>query len=107
MLSSLAHRFLLSLPPESAHQAAMRALEWRLTLSGLPPLRRRNERRVMGLSFANPVGLAAGFDKNGEYVDALATLGFGFIEVGRGDAAAAGGERFAACLSFAGRAGVD
>ena len=82
MLSSLAHRFLLSLPPESAHQAAMRALEWRLTLSGLPPLRRRNERRVMGLSFANPVGLAAGFDKNGEYVDALATLGFGFIEVG-------------------------
>lgn len=36
----------------------------------------------MGLQFPNPVGLAAGFDKNGEYIDALATLGFGFIEVG-------------------------
>ena len=38
--------------------------------------------RVMGLDFPNPVGLAAGLDKNGEHIDALATLGFGFIEVG-------------------------
>ena len=38
--------------------------------------------RVMGLDFPNPVGLAAGLDKNGEHVDALAALGFGFIEVG-------------------------
>jgi dihydroorotate dehydrogenase len=37
---------------------------------------------VMGLSFPNPVGLAAGLDKNGEHVDALAALGFGFIEIG-------------------------
>jgi len=36
----------------------------------------------MGLEFPNPVGLAAGFDKNGEYIDALSKLGFGFIEVG-------------------------
>src|SRR5690606_35576242 len=36
----------------------------------------------MGLQFANPVGLAAGLDKNGDYIDALAELGFGFIEVG-------------------------
>lgn len=36
----------------------------------------------MGLAFANPIGLAAGFDKNGQYIDALASLGFGFIEVG-------------------------
>jgi dihydroorotate dehydrogenase len=36
----------------------------------------------MGIDFPNPVGLAAGLDKNGEYVDALAALGFGFIEVG-------------------------
>jgi len=36
----------------------------------------------MGLRFANPVGLAAGLDKNGDYIDALAALGFGFIEVG-------------------------
>jgi dihydroorotate dehydrogenase len=38
--------------------------------------------RVMGLDFPNPVGLAAGLDKNGEYIDALAALGFGFIELG-------------------------
>src|ERR1700679_1849432 len=37
---------------------------------------------VMGLHFQNPVGLAAGLDKNGDYIDALATLGFGFLEVG-------------------------
>ena len=37
---------------------------------------------VMGLAFRNPVGLAAGMDKNGAYIDALANLGFGFIEVG-------------------------
>ena len=36
----------------------------------------------MGLQFPNPVGLAAGLDKNGEHVDALAAIGFGFIEVG-------------------------
>jgi dihydroorotate dehydrogenase len=40
------------------------------------------EREVFGLKFRNPVGLAAGFDKNGEYVEALSNLGFGFIEVG-------------------------
>ncbi|PST81926.1 dihydroorotate dehydrogenase (quinone) [Pedobacter yulinensis] len=40
------------------------------------------EREVFGIRFKNPVGLAAGFDKNGEYVEALSSLGFGFIEVG-------------------------
>lgn len=39
-------------------------------------------RKVMGLEFANPVGLAAGLDKDGAYIDALASLGFGFIEIG-------------------------
>jgi dihydroorotate dehydrogenase len=39
-------------------------------------------RTVMGIRFPNPVGLAAGLDKNGDYIDALAALGFGFIEVG-------------------------
>ncbi len=37
---------------------------------------------VMGIDFPNPVGLAAGLDKNGDYIDALANLGFGFIEIG-------------------------
>ena len=36
----------------------------------------------MGIEFPNPVGLAAGLDKNGAYIDALAGLGFGFIEIG-------------------------
>lgn len=40
------------------------------------------ERNVFGLNFKNPVGLAAGFDKNGEYIEELANFGFGFIEVG-------------------------
>lgn len=40
------------------------------------------EREVFGIKFRNPVGLAAGFDKNGEYIEALSSLGFGFIEVG-------------------------
>ena len=40
------------------------------------------EREVFGIKFKNPVGLAAGFDKNGEYIEALSSLGFGFIEVG-------------------------
>src|ERR1700761_523922 len=40
------------------------------------------EREVFGLKFKNPVGLAAGFDKNAEYISEMANLGFGFIEVG-------------------------
>src|SRR5690606_27797836 len=42
----------------------------------------RLEREVFGLKFKNPVGLAAGFDKNAEYVSELAAFGFGFIEIG-------------------------
>lgn len=42
----------------------------------------RLERQVFGLTFKNPVGLAAGFDKNAEHVDELVDLGFGFIEIG-------------------------
>src|SRR5690625_2812407 len=42
----------------------------------------RLERRVFGLTFKNPVGLAAGFDKNAEFVEELSHLGFGFIEIG-------------------------
>jgi dihydroorotate dehydrogenase len=42
----------------------------------------RLEKEVLGLKFKNPVGLAAGFDKNGEYISEMANLGFGFIEVG-------------------------
>src|SRR5947207_11602876 len=43
---------------------------------------RAETRRVMGIDFPNPVGIAAGLDKNGEHIDALAALGVGFIEIG-------------------------
>ena len=75
---------IMRVPPEVAHSAALRALRcWArlLPLSALSPPD-VGGRVVMGLRFANPVGLAAGFDKNGEYVDGLGALGFGFVEVG-------------------------
>ena len=75
-------RLLFRIEAERAHGLTVRALR-----SGLvpPPPRvtdQRLETSVAGLRFANPVGLAAGFDKNGEAVDALLGLGFGFVEVG-------------------------
>jgi dihydroorotate dehydrogenase len=76
-LYGLARPFLFSLDPETAHRVTLR-LAGLLTYSSVKscPV------RVMGLDFPNPVGLAAGLDKNAEHVDALARLGFGFIEVG-------------------------
>ena len=63
----------------------MRALDiaYRVGLTGLIAGRpAASPRKVMGLEFPNPVGLAAGLDKNGEHIDALGALGFGFIEIG-------------------------
>ncbi len=83
MLYSLLRPLLFKLDPETAHRVTFSALQHaqRLGLIGKPsiacaPL------SLMGLHFPNPVGLAAGLDKNGEYLDALAALGFGFIEIG-------------------------
>jgi dihydroorotate dehydrogenase len=78
-LYGLARPLLFSLDEENAHQLALRGA----ALAGLftPPVP-RSPVRVMGIEFANPVGLAAGLDKNAEHIDALAALGFGFIEVG-------------------------
>jgi dihydroorotate dehydrogenase len=77
--------FLFALDPEAAHRLSLNSLDalHKLGLSRLaacpaPPL----PVRAMGLEFPNPVGLAAGLDKNGEHIDALASLGFGFIEIG-------------------------
>ncbi|WP_432713563.1 quinone-dependent dihydroorotate dehydrogenase [Pedobacter sp.] len=77
--------------PENVHHFVVKRLKWfndffpfgktilrstfDVNIKGL-------EREVFGIKFRNPVGLAAGFDKNGEYVEALSNLGFGFIEVG-------------------------
>ena len=74
---------LFALEPETAHHLTLASLK-ALHRAGLGPKAPRSScpRSVMGLTFPNPVGLAAGLDKNGEYIDALASLGFGFIEVG-------------------------
>ncbi|SFL71817.1 quinone-dependent dihydroorotate dehydrogenase [Nitrosomonas communis] len=74
---------LFTLDPETAHTLSLSALQ---CVQNLGLLRGRSftckPRRIMGLDFPNPVGLAAGLDKNGAYIEALAKLGFGFIEVG-------------------------
>ena len=76
---------LFLLPPEVAHDLALKSLA-RGRIVGLPRLlggcRQTAAVETLGLSFPNPVGLAAGLDKNGDYIDALGDLGFGFIEVG-------------------------
>ena len=76
---------LFRLDAERAHHLTLRGLKVaeaaRVTalLPGVPACR---PRRLMGLDFPNAVGLAAGLDKNGECIDGLAALGFGFIEIG-------------------------
>lgn len=77
---SLVRRLLFSLPPETAHEFALHSLAW--LPSGLLTKRYSNPIDLFGLTFPNPVGLAAGFDKNGIALRSLAALGFGFIEAG-------------------------
>jgi dihydroorotate dehydrogenase len=85
MLENWLQRQLLRLEPEWAHGLALGALTVSTPL-GVP--RRLAGRvpelpvEVLGLRFANPLGLAAGLDKNGDHIDALFALGFGFVEVG-------------------------
>lgn len=83
MLYSLLRPLLFSLDPETAHHITFSAIEKvrRLGLFTGGPIACR-PRSVMGLDFPNPVGVAAGLDKNGEYLQSLAALGFGFIEIG-------------------------
>ena len=84
MLYRLARPFLFALDPEFAHD---------LTITGLRTAQRTpllhacaaaggTPMRVMGIDFPNRVGLGAGLDKNGEAIDGLAALGFGFVEIG-------------------------
>lgn len=84
MLYDLVRPLLFRLDAETAHHLTLQALQ-AATLGGRRGARALpacQPRRVMGLDFPNPVGLAAGLDKNGDYIDALATFGFGFIEIG-------------------------
>ncbi|MCP5242563.1 quinone-dependent dihydroorotate dehydrogenase [Nitrosomonas sp.] len=83
MFYSLLRRLLFQLEPETAHHITLDAIEKAFRLGLLKqPVIDCPQRRVMGITFPNPIGLAAGLDKNGEYLDALAALGFGFVEVG-------------------------
>lgn len=82
---SLLRPLLFKLSPETAHHFTLDSLKTAHKLGLLPLISKPmidNPRTVMGLSFPNPVGLAAGLDKNGAYIDALGALGFGFIEIG-------------------------
>src|SRR3990167_3974655 len=76
---------LFQIDPEAAHHLILGGLQsaQSLGLSGIIAARPASDpRTVMGLTFPNPVGLAAGLDKNGECIDGLAPLGFGFNEIG-------------------------
>jgi len=81
----LARPFLFHLDAERAHGLGLSMLEAAYR-SGLNPLVASRAKpfpvKVLGLNFPNPVGLAAGLDKNGAHIDALFALGFGFVEVG-------------------------
>ncbi len=80
MLYSLLRPLLFSLDPETAHDLSLDLLQRFHRL--LPGGRIDKPVQVMGLEFPNAVGLAAGLDKNADYVDGLVSLGFGFVEVG-------------------------
>lgn len=84
MLYNLARSALFRLDPEVAHDLSLKSLAAMGPGAALLGAGADHGKavRVMGIDFPNAVGLAAGLDKNGEYVDALSTLGFGFIEIG-------------------------
>jgi len=86
-LYKLMRNILFCLPAETSHTVALRAMDiaYHAHLSELlspPASSLKCPLTVMGIEFPNPVGLAAGLDKNADHIDALAALGFGFIEVG-------------------------
>lgn len=82
---SLIKPFLFQFDAEKAHHLTLENLQRAHKLGLLNRIGNKvmpAPSTLMGLSLKNPVGLAAGLDKNGEYIDALAALGFGFIEIG-------------------------
>lgn len=85
MLYQLIRNIMFQLDAEKAHHlglAGLNALEMSGLSSLLFPKTHATPVNVMGLTFPNAVGLAAGLDKNGDYIEALAALGFGFVEIG-------------------------
>lgn len=82
MLYSLARPLLFSLAPERAHELTLSLLKSSHKMGLMRQNIAAKPVTCMGIEFPNPVGLAAGLDKNGAYIDALAGQGFGFIEIG-------------------------
>ena len=82
MMEQLGLKALLRVDPEMAHGLAIRALKLGLAPTPGPVTSDRLKTTVAGLDMPNPVGLAAGFDKNAEVMGQLSNAGFGFIEVG-------------------------
>jgi dihydroorotate dehydrogenase len=81
LLEKLTRPFVRAIDPEDAHSLAIKALQ--LVPQRIPPADDpRLAVRAFGLNFPNPVGIAAGFDKNAEVPDALLRVGFGFVEIG-------------------------
>ncbi|MEP6795082.1 MAG: quinone-dependent dihydroorotate dehydrogenase, partial [Saprospiraceae bacterium] len=82
--------FLFRLDPEKAHRITMQLFTFILVIPGMASLLRAIygtkhkslERKIAGLDFKNPIGLAAGFDKDGKYFNAMSVLGFSHIEIG-------------------------
>jgi len=81
---ALVRPLLFSMDPENAHNFTMRSLKQAAALgvTKLNPKPKGTPKQVMGITFPNPVGLAAGLDKDGAYLDGVASMGFGFVEIG-------------------------
>jgi dihydroorotate dehydrogenase len=84
MLYELARKALFATDPETAHELTLESLRLGHRLGATRFLCKAPSRpvRCMGLEFPNPVGVAPGLDKNGDYFEALGDLGFGFVEIG-------------------------
>ncbi|WP_019671926.1 quinone-dependent dihydroorotate dehydrogenase [Psychrobacter lutiphocae] len=84
MSYALLRPFLFNLDPEHAHDLTLKLLDkaHKAHALGFIYSQQSLPTQCMGIQFSNPVGLAAGLDKNGDYIDALAELGFGYLEIG-------------------------
>ena len=86
MLYETARTLLFKLDAEHAHEVTMKSLRWSQNSGAIKLFRQQlptvKPVKCMGLTFPNPVGLAAGLDKEGNTIDALGSLGFGFVEIG-------------------------
>ena len=84
MFYKLARTALFATDPETAHDLTLESLRLGHFLGATRLLSRSRSQptRCMGLEFPNPVGVAPGLDKNGDYFEALGDLGFGFVEIG-------------------------